>query len=146
MTIQAGDTAMAWRQSCASQFTGVNPQNAEPVTFKARVDADTGIIEYANPSDPAETALAQGGLFDFGREQTVRILGYRAHSGLGDITVTIGDRDNALHDVVIGSAAGVEHRFNTPVPVLASQVVKISSASGNAAGFIDLYVVKGSWF
>lgn len=141
----AGDTAAAVRQQCATKFAGVKPV-AGGNDANVHVYGDTGIIQYSDPDNRADVALSQGGLFDFGRDQTVRILGVRAHPSLGDITVTIGDRDNANHDVIVETPATEIVWFNTPIPVLPSQVVKISSVGFDAAGFVDLYVVKGSWF
>lgn len=145
MKIIAGDTAIALRQESTAAFAGVKPVIAT-VECDPHVYEETEVIQYSNPSDRTQKALTAGGLFDFSEEQTVRILGVRAHNGNGNITVTVGDRGNTTHDVVVATPATDVVWFNTPIPVLPSQVVKIATASGNANGFVDLYVVKGSWF
>lgn len=144
--IKAGQTPLALRQSSAAAFAGVAPQNAEGDAFDTFADKDTKVINYANPENQSETALAQGGLYDFGNDQEVLVKEIRAHSGNGDITVTVGDRGDTAHDVVIGTADAGRRTFSDDLLVLPSQVLKVTTASGVAAGFIDVYIVKADWF
>ena len=145
MKINAGDTALALRQESANAFAGAEPVDAAAKVYDPQV-YPSGVIQYSNPDDRTQKALTAGGLFDFTQEQTVRILGVRGLTACGDITMVVGDRDNTDHDVTVNVPATGFVWFNTPVPVLPSQVVKVSTASGSAKGFIDLYIVKGSWF
>ncbi len=143
--IQLGDTPVAIRQATTVAFAGLNPENAGGVTFEPFVDPDTGVVQYVNPTDHTEKALAQGGLYDF-VNQTVRVKEIRALTACGNISVIVGDRGDVLHDVTVATPAPSRIVFNPPLIVAASQILKVSTVSGSANGFVDVYAVKGQWF
>lgn len=138
----AGSTPAALRQRCAVAFAGLNPQNALGVTFEP-VNINK-LLTYVNPNDPTEFALAQGGKFDFGNDQVVRILEIRALTALGNISVVIGDRGDTTHDISVGTPTASRLVFVEPLIVVPTQIIKVSTVAGNANGWLDVYIVKGS--
>jgi len=232
-----GKTPAGLRQKSASAFGGFIPKNAAGVIFEPFVS--NGMLTYVNPNNQVETALAQGGLFYFGSEQTVKVHEIRALAALGNISAVVGDlqdiksakftvggatpaidltalavipkdkvivtspagvetytvktvisateleleeivTDRALavgdvftitsadgvttrythtlagvdtldvdtstiHDVPVGTPAASRIVFFPPVILLPTQVLKVSTAAANAAGWLDIYVVKGDW-
>ena len=90
--ITVGQTPISLRQLSAAAFAGERPQNLgadvySPVPIE-------GQFTYADIADHTKTALAQGGLFDFGDSQAVRILEIRALAALGNISIIVTDRED----------------------------------------------------
>lgn len=122
----AGSIPVILRQISANQFTGVRPQNTIAVIFEPRVI--NKLFTYVNPNDITKTALAQGGLFDFGDDQNVRILEIRALSSLGNISVIVGDRiDSKTMTLTIGGGTPVINLVT--LGVVAGDIVTVVSAT-----------------
>jgi hypothetical protein len=142
--IKVGQTPIGFRQESAAKFTGVAPENAGGTEFKPFVNPETRVVQYVDENDQAETVLAQGGLFDFGPE-TVKIREIRGLAASGDISVIVSDEDGT-HPVAVGTPAAAQLIFHPALVILPSQVLKVSTAAANAAGWIDVYAVKGDWY
>jgi len=98
----AGLTPTPIRQTSAAAFSGVTPQNSDPVTFEPFVV--NGIVTYVNPSDHTEAALVQGGLYDFGSTPT-KIYEIRALTANGNISAVISDKaDQKTVGFTVGGA------------------------------------------
>ncbi len=136
--MNVGPIPTGFRQECSAALASKIPKKTG-VTYIPTVDPATKIIQFADPTDPSLKSLDQGGLYDFG-ENTVIIKEVRGPTAAGNITVIVGDRDNALHDVAIGTPATGRTVFAEPLIILPSQVLKIATAS---AGWVDVYAVKG---
>ena len=145
MDIKAGQTTIGIRQTSTAAFDGSAPEGPASKAYVAVANGTTKIIQYVDPDNRDLIALDQGGLYDFGNDQTVLLKEVRAASANGNITVVIGDRGDTDHDVTIGTAAAAHREFND-VAILPSQVLKVSTASAAAGGYIEVYVVKGDWF
>jgi len=88
----AGQTPAALRQRSTKAFDGTRPQNAGAVVYEPF--AIEKQLTYVNPDNHAAYALDQGGLYDFGDEQTVRVLEVRALAALGNISIIVTDRED----------------------------------------------------
>lgn len=238
MKIQAGQTPIALRQRSAAAFSGENPEKygIPSIIFEPFYVID--IATYVDPDVQTDSALSQGGLYDFG-EQHVRVLSIHALTASGNISVIVTDRQDiqtmdltvggstpaidlgalgvvpgdivsvgypmtetytvtavntatqletaeivtsknlvvgdvfsitsangstirythtlagvdtldaeviTIHDVPVGTPTASRLVFDTPLIVLASQVLKVTTASAQATGWLDVYVVKGDWF
>jgi len=63
-------------------------------------------------------------------------------AGTETITVT----PSTTHDTPIGTPAASRLVFPEYLTVQPTQVLKVSTVSANALGWLDVYAVKGSWF
>jgi len=87
----AGLTPAPIRQISAAAFAGVTPQNTDPTIFEPF--AVRGIMTYVDPTDHADSALAQGGLYDFGSTPT-KILEVRSLTAGGNISIVVADKSD----------------------------------------------------
>ena len=62
-------------------------------------------------------------------------------AGVDTLDITLG----TTYDVPVGTPITSRLIFIAPLIVLPSQVLKVSTVSSNAAGWIDVYVVKAEY-
>jgi len=103
------------------------------------VEAVLSTTEMRVSSLVAERSLVAGDSFSIvGRNGTTRYTHALTGTDTLDITVL------TTHDVPVGTPAASRLVFLPSVVVLPSQVIKISTVSGHADGWVDLYVVKAA--
>lgn len=232
-----GQTPVALRQNCGVALAGLKPQDSTSVPIVYEPFYMEPLLTYVDPDDHTLSALAQGGLYDFGA-QVVRVLGIYALAAMGNISTILADRidvrtaglvvggatpaidlvalgvvagdkiivtsgsitetytvsavnsatqvetvelitDRDLvaadvftitsggatlythtlagvdtldidilttHDVPIGTPAASRLVFDGALIVLPHQVLKVSTVSGSALGWLDVYAVKGDFY
>jgi hypothetical protein len=145
--IQVGQTVVGVRQTSSVAMAAVAPEvttGAPPAAYAAQpVVFANGLYQYAYPADPTIVTLSAAGLFDLGTEYTFAIRAIRGHCGGGKImNLSIAERGGALPTVIWTSKDANNHEETFDghgLIVLPSQVVLVST---DAAGTVDLYVVR----
>lgn len=100
------------------------------------------VYQYANPADDSDNDLIQGGLFDLDDRFEWEIQEFRASVGAGNVTMVVEERTGIdKHPSTVHSGSGVRQYFSVPIPVLPSQVLKVTTTN---PGWVDIYVVKAT--
>jgi len=145
---QSPDPTAVRQESTTVALSGVVPQvDAAPAP---NVDCTpfylNSFYRYTNPEDAVDNDLVQGGLYDLDDKHPWAITEFRAPSVAGNVTLVIEDRVGAdKHPITVHSGSGGYVVFDVPIPVLASQVLKVSTVgigTGLNPVWVDIYVVK----
>ena len=145
---QSPDPTLVRQESTTVALTGVTPQvDAAP---NPNINCDpsyrNSFYQYANPDDPADNDLVQGGLYDFDDRHPVDLAEVRAPSVAGNVTLIVEDRTGASkHPTTVHAGSGGYVVFTPPITILPSQVLKASTVGiGTVPNpvWLDIYVVK----
>ena len=137
---QSPDPVNVRQESSTVALSGDPPQVAGPT--EAVPMFSNAIYQYANPLDVADNDLIQGGRVDLDDRLEWEISEFRASIGAGNVTLVVEEREGVnRHPTTVHSGSGVRQVFDPPIPVLASQVLLVSTDN---AGWVDIYVVKAT--
>lgn len=141
---QSPDPVAIRQESSTASFSGVTPQvtDAPNPNIECVPVYRDGYYQYANPNDVADNDLAQGGLIDIDDKHPSEIAELRAPVSVGLVTLVIEERVGTnKHPTTVHSAVGGYTVFNPPIPILASQILKITTIN---SGWVDVYIVKAT--
>jgi len=136
MTISVGELPVAARQVTSATLKGVSPVG--PASKPYLPDKFVGgRYDYVDPDDHTLNDLSDGGKFDFGMDDPIRIKEIRCIGAAA--TVTIEDKVGTYSSAVAVVTAGTI--YSAPedgLIVLPSQYIKVTMGAGS----VDIYVVK----